>query len=277
MPATRMNKQECADKRCPLVATLQHAAAPRLCQPVLQALGDRITWQRGWESIRPPGSMSSKRKKAAALTDTRHEESDTIDTDIQSWDDEPARFAHWHNKLPEYLIDFDESFQPLVQHGHTWSKHLMCFTSMNHIHRYRQDLLTIGTFDAPLTVHRNTMATLTSTPVDLSKATDAEKEAEQTELKRFTLGPEQVDKKDKEMARAIVRKMSNPSSRKDWLKRANHSGRALLELLQIERTRLDADLQTRASGRTWLRTSTISSETASPKQPLPASAPSTTN
>ena len=33
---------------------------------------------------------------------------------MPSWDDEPSRFAHWlwHNKLPEYLIDFDESFQP---------------------------------------------------------------------------------------------------------------------------------------------------------------------
>ena len=40
MPAA---KQECADKRCPLVATLQHAAAPRLCQPVLRALGVRIS------------------------------------------------------------------------------------------------------------------------------------------------------------------------------------------------------------------------------------------
>ena len=126
MSAARIYKQECADTLSPRSPTLQQAAVPRLCQPVLQALGDWITWQRGWASIRPRGPMSSKRKKAAALTDTRHEDSDSIDTDMQSWDDEPARFAHWrHNKLPEYLIDLDESFQPLVQHGHTWSKHLI--------------------------------------------------------------------------------------------------------------------------------------------------------
>ena len=224
--------------------------------------------------------MSPKRKTAAALQDSRQEDdSDNYESDMPSWNDEPADFALWHNKLPEYLTDHDDSFLSLVQYSHVWSKHIMVFASTNHIHRYRQNLLTAGSFTAPLVVTRTTIGALTRTPVDLAddKLAAAIKDAEVNELKRFGLGPEQIDKKDKEMARAIVRKMSNPSSRKDWLKRANHSGRALLELLQIERTRLDADLQTRASGRTWLRTSTISSETASPKQPLPASAPSTTN
>ena len=110
--------------------------------------------------------MSSKRKKAGALTDTRHEDSDSIDNDMpQSWvlgrrTIALRTLAQAHNKLPEYLIDLDESFQPLVQYGHTWSKHLMCFTSINHIHRYRQDLLPAGTMDAPLVVKRHTVNVL---------------------------------------------------------------------------------------------------------------------
>ena len=45
------------------------------------------------------------------------------------------------------------------------------------------------------------------------------------------------------MARAIVKKMSNPSSRKEWLATRN-SGREMLILLKAERVRLDSDLQT---------------------------------
>ena len=193
--------------------------------------------------------MSPKRKLAAAQQDTRQgDDSDNFDSDITSWNDEPAHFALWHNKLPEYLTDYDDSFSSLVQHGHVWSKHVMVFASTNHIHRYRQGMLTAGTFYAPLVISRTSAVVLDRAPVDLTVSDDAAhtaaREAELNELKRFGLGPEQIDKKDKEMARAIVRKMSNPSSRKSWLKRANHSGRALLNLLQAERVRLDSDLQT---------------------------------
>jgi hypothetical protein len=224
--------------------------------------------------------MSPKRKNAAAQLDSRQEnDSDNYENDMPSWNDEPADFALWHNKLPEYLTDHDDSFLSLVQYGHVWSKHIMVFASTNHIHRYRQNLLSTGSFTAPLIVTRTSIGTLAHTPIDLAddSLATATKDAETNELKRFGLGPEQIDKKDKEMARAIVRKMSNPSSRKDWLKRANHSGRALLELLQIERTRLDGDLQTGIGENVVERTSTTSSATASPKRPSPASAPSTTN
>ena len=60
--------------------------------------------------------MSPKRKLAAAQQDTRQgDDSDNFDSDITSWNDEPAHFALWHNKLPEYLTDYDDSFSSLVR------------------------------------------------------------------------------------------------------------------------------------------------------------------
>ena len=190
--------------------------------------------------------MSPKRKAAAQIHPSSKGESDSdnFDIDMPTWHDEPSEFALWHNRLPEYLIDYDESFQSLVQYGFCWSKHVMCFSSTNHMQRYRQNMLVAGTFSAPTIIPRTAAVVLSATPVDLATATAAAKEAELLELKRFSNNPEQVDKKDKEMARVIAKKMSNPSSRKDWLKKANNSGRTLLQLLQAERARLDSDLQT---------------------------------
>ena len=191
-------------------------------------------------------AMSPKRKAAAQIHPSSKGESDSdnFDIDMPTWHDEPSEFALWHNRLPEYLIDYDESFQSLVQYGFCWSKHVMCFSSTNHMQRYRQNMLVAGTFSAPTIIIRTAAVVLNATPVDLATATAAAKEAELLELKRFSNNPEQVDKKDKEMARVIAKKMSNPSSRKDWLKKANNSGRTLLQLLQAERARLDSDLQT---------------------------------
>ena len=59
--------------------------------------------------------MSPKRKLATAQS--KHDNDNNSDSDgdgdMPTWNDEPEDFANWHNKLPEYLTDYDDSFLPL--------------------------------------------------------------------------------------------------------------------------------------------------------------------
>ena len=191
----------------------------------------------------PPRKAAAKRRAQAHDTNSDNE-GDTITS--PQYNGDPATFATYHNHLIDWLPTVDPSYRSLVEYSAAINRQQTCFQTTNHIHRYRQGLLTKGNFRTPCRVTTVDFdATAAANALDPGTATAPEIAAESRTMSRYAEFPEFIDSKDKAMGDEIAATFIHRTTRKKWhSEQAKGSGLAFLVLLEAYRTKLDADCRT---------------------------------
>jgi hypothetical protein len=192
----------------------------------------------------PPARKAAAKRRSQAHDTISDNEDDTLS--MPQYNDDPATFAAYHNQLIDWLPTVDPSYRSLVEYSTAINRQQTCFLTTNHIHRYRQGLLTKGTFRQPCVVTLLDLDPVAAAnALDPATATEAQKAAEGRTMLRYAEFPEYIDSKDKAMGDEIAATFIHRTTRKKWhTVQAKGSGLAFLINLNTYRLKLDADCRT---------------------------------
>ena len=143
------------------------------------------------------------------------------DGEEPTWDTTPLSFGLWYTALPEYLDDQDPDYVTMYESGYCMDKHIVNTPTVFHAVAIRDRQVRTHTFEEPISPDIFDEHALPRHVRELST----------TDKERVRSAPEYFRKKDRAMARAVLRTITVTKVRKVWKKKCESSGIRLLNLL----------------------------------------------